>query len=501
MEFRNHTPFPAMAFEGIDQHDQAFHVIVLRQTLSFASGKLEYADEQAQLCEVDEFFGEMNQSSVRQESDLCQYKPKCDVIVNATAYAPGGKQSKRFEVELLIQRPSTLNPLPEMPRGLNPLQGPNHQQMEEWRNEVRQAQRTPLPGEILLNKKLIVTGERHFKKWIWPLPLLTTLIKWSSLGLIHLNPWRLTATKAVTSVPLRSEYAYGGQCRIDVNERAARRVKKRHRLTPEQVAQHPSAGQTPGQQAIAHTAFERNPIGRGYAQQWHIAATGMTTVPAPQIAYPGKPITARLFHQISRGKIPDRSTSRMVAGLGVRAKGHPERRPLLGTIDAEFINSPAWLPQDFDFAVWSAAQPDQQIDYLKGDEIITMTNLCQHDHPAATIDAQGNTILKFKMPKHECFLLLRMKSGQISQHPLSIDTLMIEPEKNTLTLVWRTVLAKDPDASIRVCEARMQTHKDRDELQRDMRRIEQFLKITKKTSTANYTAPMQSPSSHLEAML
>ncbi|MET3120406.1 hypothetical protein AAKU64_004658, partial [Undibacterium sp. GrIS 1.8] len=85
MEFRNHTPFPAQAFEGLDQHEQVFHVIGLRQTLSFASGTLEYADEQAPLCEVDAFFGEMNQSSVRQESDFCQYKPKCDVIVNATA--------------------------------------------------------------------------------------------------------------------------------------------------------------------------------------------------------------------------------------------------------------------------------------------------------------------------------------------------------------------------------------------------------------------------------
>ena len=42
------TPFPALAFEGIDQHEQSFHVLALRQTLTWdESGQLDYADEQA----------------------------------------------------------------------------------------------------------------------------------------------------------------------------------------------------------------------------------------------------------------------------------------------------------------------------------------------------------------------------------------------------------------------------------------------------------------------
>jgi len=34
MEFRNLTPYPAMAFDALDQHDQRFHVVVMRLTFT-----------------------------------------------------------------------------------------------------------------------------------------------------------------------------------------------------------------------------------------------------------------------------------------------------------------------------------------------------------------------------------------------------------------------------------------------------------------------------------
>lgn len=65
METVNHTPFPAQAFEAVDQHAQRYHVAVLRQTLSFASGKLEYADRQAPLCDTDTCFNGGDTGDVR----------------------------------------------------------------------------------------------------------------------------------------------------------------------------------------------------------------------------------------------------------------------------------------------------------------------------------------------------------------------------------------------------------------------------------------------------
>ncbi|WP_338719347.1 DUF2169 domain-containing protein [Herbaspirillum sp. DW155] len=68
------------------------------------------------LCEADEFFGEDLHASVRQESDLClPYKPRCDVIVNATAYPPAalsGKTPYRFTVRVVVIRPDAPAPLP-----------------------------------------------------------------------------------------------------------------------------------------------------------------------------------------------------------------------------------------------------------------------------------------------------------------------------------------------------------------------------------------------------
>jgi hypothetical protein len=134
MEFRNHTPFPALAFEGIDPRNRPFHVLVLRQTLTWDDdGQLDYADKQSALNVVDAYFGEPNASAVRQESDLCQYKPRCDVIVNATAHAPGGKPRRRFKVGLRVASPDTAIPLPEPPQGLNPLQPARFEERQAWK--------------------------------------------------------------------------------------------------------------------------------------------------------------------------------------------------------------------------------------------------------------------------------------------------------------------------------------------------------------------------------
>jgi hypothetical protein len=40
MNFINHTPFPALAFYGLSSDSESFHVVVLRQTFTFAAGAL-----------------------------------------------------------------------------------------------------------------------------------------------------------------------------------------------------------------------------------------------------------------------------------------------------------------------------------------------------------------------------------------------------------------------------------------------------------------------------
>src|SRR5262245_62010981 len=150
MEFRNLTPFPALAFQGVDQREQPFHVIVLRQTFTWGEhGELIYADEQTPLCEVDQFCGPMNDSTVRQESDLCHYKPRCDVIVNAVAYAPRGVAATHFEVALRVLGRGQAA-LPPRPYGLNPLDPASASALRAWEAEVRQLSQ----GIALIDKRL-----------------------------------------------------------------------------------------------------------------------------------------------------------------------------------------------------------------------------------------------------------------------------------------------------------------------------------------------------------
>jgi hypothetical protein len=454
MEFRNHTPFPALAYAGIDQYGQAFHVVTLRQTLTWNDqGKLSYTDDQAPLCVEDSYFDDILTSSVQQESDLCHYKPQCDVIVNALAHAPGHKPQRRFQVELKLLRPEEPPPLPAPPQGLNPLQQAPMAEHEAWKAACERISKTPPPERELLKKRLIVTGEREFVRRLWPRRLLGVLIKWITLGGLRPKSWRLTQPRPVATLPLRNEWAFGGQSRIDQIDPAAKRVRKRNRLTPAQQAEHPDGDAPAEKRAQAHEAFAPNPIGRGWARKWYLKAKRIKRLPAPQVENPAYPVTSHHFELARRGKLTNKVAAKLLAGFGVRPKGHPERARLVGTIDPTFIASEAWLPEDFDFAVWNAAWPDQQTDYLQGNEIIELTNLCATDAPAAKQDAQGNTRLRLELPGDLPFILVRYAKGQIGELNTQLDTLIIEPQAQRLSCVWRATLAQEP--KVRVLEARL----------------------------------------------
>lgn len=454
MEFRNHTPFSALAFEGIDQHDQAFHVVVLRQTLTWnEAGELSYANEQVPLCDEDSYFGPINDSAVRQESDLCHYKPRCDVIVNATAHAPGNKPRRRFEVRLRVTRPDSPAPLPPEPQGLNPYMPASADKQRAWQAAVNEATTQRIPGKVLIDKTLVVTGERHFVRRAWPFRLLATLTRWGSLGIIRPNTWLLTAPSPAQTVSLTNELAFGGQCRINANERAARRIAKKYRLSPEAQAAHPDADRASELRPVAHDAFTPNPVGCGYTRRWFLRASRCKRVSAPQIERPLHPIRMGDFYKALYGKYENGAGSHLLAGLGIRPKGHPERARLLGTIDEAFIKSKAWLPKDFDFSIWNSAWPDQQVDALQGDEVIELTNLCAAHAAATTQDALSNTVLKLILPGDECRLLVRLETGEMFTHRMRLDTVVLEPETRSCHLVWRTTLAKDDEVAIRVAES------------------------------------------------
>lgn len=415
MEFRNLTPFPAMAFDALDQHDRRFHTAVMRLTFALQDdGTLTLAPVQTPLAMTDEYHGELNRSSVKQESDLAPYKPHTDVIVIADAHAPNGQPGTQFAVMLKI------NDAPAA--GLSAAE----------------------EGPLILRKVLMIKGAREWRKR-HPLT--------RALSMFTLPPWRLTTPQPVARLPLRYEYAYGGENKVLVTDQAAQRVARKYRL-PDRVPQTGDAAPNDRPDAIAHSVCEQNPVGRGFAENWYLRATNIRRMPAAQIETSSQP-TARF------------AASYAPQGLGVVGRAWRPRIGLAGTYDQQWVEQRhPNLPADFDFAYWNGAPADQQVTpHLSGDETVTLANLCPVG-AGAVKDASGNTCLSFSLPGHLPFVLVRFEDGRIGELAARLDTLIIDttPDANnpakkpSVVCVWRATVASEP--GVRVLEARMLTRAD-----------------------------------------
>ena len=377
MEFRNFTPFPALAYQALDQHDRLYHVVAMRQTLSIAGdGQLTYPNDQEPLAVEDEYFGEINLSSVRHESDLAPFKPKCDVILVATAHAPGGIPAPRFEARLRISEPSGRTPNVET---------------------------DPATTNIVLEKTLVITGPRFWQR--------------SQV----FRTWKLSNPEPIISLPVRYEYAYGGELKLE--DAAGQQQAIESGDDPKSVP------------ALRHTVVEANPVGRGFSEDWFLKATTLDRIPAPQIEDPVAPVTPFDQHYAPQG-------------FGVITKAWLPRRQLAGTADEAFAKSDRWLPEDFDFAFWNGAHPDLQVPYLRGDEIVELTNL--------TADGE----FQFHLPGHRPFVLVRYESGEIEPIAANLDTLIVDAEAGKVALVHRLIIPTDP--AVRVVEARLITKSEWD---------------------------------------
>ncbi len=443
LRFDNRTAVDALHFDMLDQNGVAFHVIAAKTAYALGpcgsdgQAVLTALEEPRPLDLEDRYHDDDVEQSVRMESDLAPYKPVCDVIVVGAGHAPGGRAARRFTVSLHVQAPDRAAPLPAKPYPLNPTQALSPRAYAEWQEQMALARATRLPGAVLVNKRLAVTGERSLRRHLLPLRLLQTAIALGSLGLVRLNPYRLTAPAAAKSVPLRYEYAQGGQCRVEAADAAAKRVPRRYRLSAEQQQQYPAPAQPP----LAHDSSQRNPGGRGFARPWFLRAARVKQLPAPCIEYAHAPFSARRFWRSARGK-----GELVPAGFGFVGRGWLPRRELIGTFQAKA----AWdrdelpqLPKDFDFRYWNGAPDDQQCRHLEGGERFTLTNVCPPSAPFARAGAQGDTTLSFTLPRQSLFLLAADADEAVAAMPLSIDTVVIDLDASVVELVWRRCLVAD----------------------------------------------------------
>ncbi len=97
-----------------------------------------------------------------------------------------------------------------------------------------------------------------------------------------------------------------------------------------------------------------------------------------------------------------------------------------GTYDQHWIeNVRPFLPDDFDERFYQCAPPDQQTPYLQGGEVVTLSG----------VSPKGE--LSFVIPSNPINMVIRDNRG--TEHVLSpnADTLIIEPELNRYSIVWR----------------------------------------------------------------
>src|SRR5262245_8118535 len=105
MELINSTRMLAGFTMGVDPSGRESLVIAVKGTFRLPtepSGRLQLHNEQAPLVMSDVFFGEPGFSAPRYEVDFAPRKARCDVLLNGSAYAPGGRSAERVPVGLKI---------------------------------------------------------------------------------------------------------------------------------------------------------------------------------------------------------------------------------------------------------------------------------------------------------------------------------------------------------------------------------------------------------------
>ena len=104
MQITNATNMITGYTMGMNPDGRECIVVVVKATFDLpAEGqRLRLAKEQVPLVMADEFTGEPGFSSTLYEVDFAPFKPRCDVLLNGSAYAPRGRATEFVDVSLSV---------------------------------------------------------------------------------------------------------------------------------------------------------------------------------------------------------------------------------------------------------------------------------------------------------------------------------------------------------------------------------------------------------------
>ncbi|TRX72844.1 DUF2169 family type VI secretion system accessory protein [Pseudomonas mangiferae] len=383
MDFHNLTPFAAQCFTMADSKDQEYRVAVLKVGYAIeclpgqTHARLRVLDhDPVSLCLTDEYWGPVGETSVKEESDLAPFKPRCDVILHGYAHAPGGQPARGWPVRLRLSEPAA-----ELTK-----EGEVHR--------------------VLLDKTLAVRSPGIFRE--------------GPLG------WKYVAGDAVARIPLRWEQTFGGHCQIP-NEAHSRDPRQPEWLLNEACYANPL-----GQGWLEKRFFRllertNQPIPRvlpapslSYPGEW---------LDEPWMAHQPE------ANLLPRGMAEVASRYRYrPAGFGVVGRAWTPRLQRAGTYDARWL-AERWprLPQDFDFAYWNGAPLDQQIAWPSPRVRIELWNVLD---PRYCLDGH----VSLELPGHRAFFLAWFAGEVPFPIQPVIDTVLIDGDQRRVSLTWRCLI-------------------------------------------------------------
>jgi hypothetical protein len=164
-----------------------------------------------------------------------------------------------------------------------------------------------------------------------------------------------------------------------------------------------------------HSAFMKNPIGKGYHLQ--LSKSFVDGSPMPNTEQLNRPVT-----------MPNGNYSPM--SFGPLGRSWSPRLELAGSYDENWANNQYPLPPaDFDAAYFQAAPIDQQIPYPQGGEALFLQNLTQ----------EGQTA--FVLPTIDMPVIFFYKGSKQVKKSAVIDSIILEPDEGLFTMTWRTFIA------------------------------------------------------------
>lgn len=104
MEFVNETKVQAGWTLGFERDGRELLIIAIKATYNLPATHDDpvLAEEQNPLVKADEFTGEPGLSATLHETDYAPRKLNCDVVLNGSAYAPGGRATRTVDVSLQV---------------------------------------------------------------------------------------------------------------------------------------------------------------------------------------------------------------------------------------------------------------------------------------------------------------------------------------------------------------------------------------------------------------